>query len=65
MPNVSAPPQGTGLTRDDSETGWTFDGLAISRDAFHDGTNEIAVMFDERFGEGGLGHMVLAVVTRA
>jgi hypothetical protein len=64
MPNVSAVPQGpygATLTRDDTETGWSFASLPLSLDAFHDGSNEIAIMFDERCGDGGLGHLALAV----
>jgi hypothetical protein len=66
MPNVAAagsgdPRYGTGLVRDDSETGWTFDALSIPVGSLHDGSNEIAIMFDERCGDGGLGHLVLTV----
>jgi len=34
--------------------------LDISR--VQDGPNEIAVMYGERFGDGGLGHLELEVV---
>jgi hypothetical protein len=66
MPNVAAwgsgdPRYGAGLVRDDSETGWTFDALSIPVGSLHDGSNEIAIMFDERCGDGGLGHLVLTV----
>jgi hypothetical protein len=61
MPNVSASTYAPGVMRDDTETGWSFDGVTLSLDALHDGLNEIAVMYDERFGEGGLGHLVLSV----
>jgi hypothetical protein len=66
MPNVAgqgSPKYGAGLVRDDSETGWSFDALQVSTDALQDGRNEIAVLYDERCGEGGLGHLVLHVVS--
>ena len=70
MPSVSAvvpsnPQYGEGITRDDTETGWSFDGLSLPSDALQDGTNEIAVMFEERFGDGGLGHLELTVATQS
>jgi hypothetical protein len=65
MPDVSSqgsPTYGSGLVRDDTETGWSFDALPIALGALHDGTNEIAILYDERCGDGGLGHLVLDVV---
>jgi len=65
MPNVSSqgsPTYGAGLVHDDSETGWSFDALQVSTGALQDGRNEIAILYDERCGDGGLGHLVLHVV---
>jgi hypothetical protein len=64
MPNVTLggnnPLYGTGLTRDtSSSTGWTFDTYAIPPSSLCGGRNEIAVLFGERHGAGGLGHLVL------
>jgi hypothetical protein len=43
--------------------GYSFDGLSLPISALHDGTNEIAVMYEERYGAGGIDHLVLTVTT--
>jgi hypothetical protein len=48
-------------THDSSETGWSFPALPVSTSALHDGVNEIAVMYSDIYGDGGLGHLVLSV----
>ncbi len=64
-PNVSASPGGAyaaTLLEDDTETGWSFAELPLAPSAFHDGVNEVAILFDERCGDGGLGHLAFDVV---
>jgi len=48
-------------THDSSETGWSFPALPVSTSALHDGVNEIAVMYSDIYGDGGLGHLVLSI----
>jgi hypothetical protein len=41
--------------------GWAFVAPDLPLSALHDGTNEIAILFEERNGAGGLDHPVLVV----
>jgi hypothetical protein len=64
MPNVSRgannPLYGTGLTRDTaSPSGWTFDAYSIPVSSLREGSNEIAVLFGECYGAGGICRPVL------
>jgi hypothetical protein len=61
QPTVLSTFGGPGATPDGSETGWSFDALSLPPSAFHDGSNEIAVMFSNRAGDGGLGHLVVSI----
>lgn len=54
------PLYGTSIVRDASlPTEWSSEAFPIPLYKLREGTNEIAVLFEERYGGGGLGHLVL------
>lgn len=54
------PLYGTGVAQDASlPTEWAVDAFPIPKYKLREGLNEVAVLFEERYGGGGLGHLVL------
>ncbi|WP_375758420.1 hypothetical protein [Corallococcus exercitus] len=54
------PLHGTSIVQDASlPTEWSSEAFPIPLYKLREGTNEIAVLFEERYGGGGLGHLVL------